>query len=806
MGIKEKFKNVKVSMISVLLTASLLITALSVFVVGYFWHKTALECYHENVKHITSIYLENAKEYSKYMVDNIIKEIEEDINYTYGKIKKEKQAEFYKTVRKLYALKSEGRDKFLLFARRYLALETFNSDITYYIFDLKGRCLFNPFDKLLEGRNLIGLEDKKSNKPFLKLVNLAKSHDTGCLFQNYPYNWHFLKKEDIGRYGFTFFVVFRNYGYIVVGRFDLEPIEYSLHQKWVKYLSIYRYGKNNHGYIFVLKLRKHPSNGCFAYEIVNPNRPKAESRCLSLLKKDKEGFLYREKYFKDIETKGYSFVEYYYRLPGSDRDVLKVSYLKLFKRWNWVIGTGTYMPDLYSSLRLAQIRDKRELNRVKTTMALVFSVVSFLILALYLYVSRFANRKINTVFRKFEDYLSRAEFIDTRPYRRIKQLMWITGSLNKAIEKFKKYENDLLKSFVDVLETRDIYTKGHSQRVAFYSKKIAEALGFDEKFQEKIYKAGLLHDIGKVGIPDNILLKPGRLSENEYKTIKYHSVISYEILKRVEHFKDIAECVRQHHEKCDGSGYPDGLKCDEICIEARILAIADIFDALTTTRPYRKAFTPEEAIEILKKEKVDQDILSKVEKVLLDAFKERELTTAEFMSEEIDRIRSEIFKVDYMTGLLFITSFVGELRSLIKNNRRFVLFAINIKGIAEVNYRFSTETGNRVIENMAKIIKDAEKLFKGEMFACRAYADIFLVAVKLDKFSLEEIESFFNGINLARLLKESFMDDTKCREKTKKGVCISEYIGVVVDRVVYPEDGETAEELIYFVEKKIKRK
>ena len=802
----KKLKNIRISLVSVLLSVSLFITVLSISVVGYLWYKTAVESYHKNVRHITTIYLNNARRYSKYMVDNIIREIEEDINYTYSRIKKKKQTEFYNTIERLYTLSGKSKNEFLSASVKFLNLKTFESDIDYYIFDFNGRCLFNPFDRFVEGKNFIDLEDKNSNKPFFELINLAKNQDAGCILQYYPYNWHFLGKESVGRYGFTFFVVFRDYGYIVVGRFNLESVEYSLKQKWIKYLSIYRYGKDNHGYIFVLKLRKHPSDECFVYEIVNPNRPKGEGRCLSLLKKDKNGFLYRKKYFEDIKNQGYSFVKYYYKLPGSDREVLKVSYLKLFKRWDWVIGTGTYIPDLYSSLHLAKMKKERELNELKLTMFIVFLVVTILIFSLYLSVYRFANRRINSVFEKFEDHLSKAEPIDTRPYKHIKQLMWIIGSLNAAIEKFKDYENELLKSFVNVLETRDIYTKGHSQRVAFYAKKIAEALGLDEKFQERIYRAGLLHDIGKVGIPDNVLLKPGRLSENEYRTIKYHSVISYEILKRTEHFKDIADCVRQHHEKCDGSGYPDGLKCSEICLEARILAIADIFDALTTTRPYRKAFTPEEAIEILKKEKIDQNILSKVEKVLLDVFRQKELASVEFMSEEIDRIRSEIFKIDYMTGLLFITSFVEELRSLIKDNKRFVLFAMNIKGIAEVNYRFSAETGNRVIENMAKIIKYAEKLFKDEMFACRAYADIFLVAVKLNKFSLEEIESFFNGINLSRLLKESFVDDGGCKEKTKNGVCINEYIDVIVDRVIYPEDGKTAEELIYFVERKIKRK
>ncbi len=154
-------------------------------------------------------------------------------------------------------------------------------------------------------------------------------------------------------------------------------------------------------------------------------------------------------------------------------------------------------------------------------------------------------------------------------------------------------------NLVSTIEAKDLYTAGHSTRVADLSYIIAKHMDFDEEFCEKIHIAGHLHDIGKIGIPDGILLKPGKLTRSEYEVIKDHSLIGFKILKNNPSLKDIPLIIKHHHEKFDGTGYPDQLKGDEIPIGSRIIAVADSFDAMVVSRAYKSAKTFESAIEEL---------------------------------------------------------------------------------------------------------------------------------------------------------------------------------------------------------------
>ncbi len=150
-----------------------------------------------------------------------------------------------------------------------------------------------------------------------------------------------------------------------------------------------------------------------------------------------------------------------------------------------------------------------------------------------------------------------------------------------------------------ILDERDHYTAVHSSSVAELSVKIGQEMGLSEREIEKIDIAARVHDIGKVAIPDAVLLKPGPLDDAEWETMKRHPVISAELIEGLEIYSHVANAVRHEHERWNGSGYPDGLKGDEIPIVARIIAAADVYDALSTDRPYRKAFTHEESIEMI---------------------------------------------------------------------------------------------------------------------------------------------------------------------------------------------------------------
>lgn len=166
-----------------------------------------------------------------------------------------------------------------------------------------------------------------------------------------------------------------------------------------------------------------------------------------------------------------------------------------------------------------------------------------------------------------------------------------------------KSRDDIIRIITKLVESRDPYTAGHQEKVARLATAIAHEMGLGGDRVETIRIASLVHDIGKANIPSEILNKPSRLNDMEYNLVKNHSQLGYNILKDISFSLPIAEIVYQHHEKFDGSGYPNGLKGEEIMLEARIISVADVFEAMASHRPYRPALGIEAAEEELKKNK-----------------------------------------------------------------------------------------------------------------------------------------------------------------------------------------------------------
>ncbi|WP_033153651.1 HD domain-containing phosphohydrolase [Pseudobutyrivibrio ruminis] len=163
-------------------------------------------------------------------------------------------------------------------------------------------------------------------------------------------------------------------------------------------------------------------------------------------------------------------------------------------------------------------------------------------------------------------------------------------------EKTRENENlflHVVESLADAIDAKDNYTKGHSGRVAVFSKEIARRYGYDEKHQEQIFMMGLLHDVGKIGVPDEVINKPGRLTDEEFAKIKKHPGIGGKILGNIKEMPELAAGAKWHHERYDGKGYPEGLSGEDIPEEARIIAVADAYDAMTSTRSYRGALPVE---------------------------------------------------------------------------------------------------------------------------------------------------------------------------------------------------------------------
>jgi putative nucleotidyltransferase with HDIG domain len=161
---------------------------------------------------------------------------------------------------------------------------------------------------------------------------------------------------------------------------------------------------------------------------------------------------------------------------------------------------------------------------------------------------------------------------------------------------------ETLLGLVSALDMKEHNTKLHSQRVRKYTLLLADKFGFDDATKRTIGFGALLHDVGKIAVPDAILLKPGTLTNEEKKVMRNHPSAGYSIVNRIEFLQEAAEIVHAHHERYDGSGYPRGLKGEDIPFGARLFAVADVYDALTSTRPYRTAVSHEEAVVEIKKE------------------------------------------------------------------------------------------------------------------------------------------------------------------------------------------------------------
>jgi putative two-component system response regulator len=191
----------------------------------------------------------------------------------------------------------------------------------------------------------------------------------------------------------------------------------------------------------------------------------------------------------------------------------------------------------------------------------------------------------------------------TRPVDRTELLARVQSLLKLKFhtDELERAESVLF-SLARSIEGKDPHTHGHCERLADYSTSLGEYLRLPEEQITALRRAGVVHDIGKVAVPDAILLKPSRLTEEEWKIMREHPVVGERICAPLKSFRLVLPIIRHHHEKYDGSGYPDGLRGDVIPIAARVLQIVDVFDALTSERPYKRALSAVDALQIMKEE------------------------------------------------------------------------------------------------------------------------------------------------------------------------------------------------------------
>lgn len=306
-------------------------------------------------------------------------------------------------------------------------------------------------------------------------------------------------------------------------------------------------------------------------------------------------------------------------------------------------------------------------------------------------------------------------------------------ALKELEKKIKDYEQHIF-SMVNMIEKRDSYTAGHTKRVADYSVLIAHEMKYSKSEIDDLYRACMLHDIGKISTPDSILLKPGKLSNLEFEIIKEHVVTSYELLKNVDIYKDIAEIVRYHHEKYDGSGYPEGLKGEETPIFSQIMTVSDAFDAMTTNRIYKARKSVEVAIDELKSLSGIQfhpDIVKAATIALKDV--EVNESISQRPQTKLERQRFAYFYNDPVTGVFnreyleYVVAYNHEDAFNLK-----CVYGVYLHNFSKYNKEYGWANGDIILKRFARELED----ITNEEFIFRMYGDDFVI-LNREHFDLE---------------------------------------------------------------------
>ena len=316
------------------------------------------------------------------------------------------------------------------------------------------------------------------------------------------------------------------------------------------------------------------------------------------------------------------------------------------------------------------------------------------------------------------------------------------SELNDA-KKFQNYNyKETLLSVANMIEERDIYTAGHSKRVAKYSVMIAKNMGYNEEDCAKLYQAGLLHDVGKIVTPDAILLNPKRLNKTEYKLIQEHVEAGFGFLKKIPMFNEFAEVVHQHHERYDGKGYPNGLKANEIMPLARIMIVADAFDAMTTNRIYKASKSVTEALDELEKFKFKQfhpEVVDKAVVVLRDIKIDNKINQLPKTKIEEERFAyfykdniCKVYNQDYLDVVLIRNSY--------ENKYKYMNIFL-VKNFSSYNQKNSWLKGNKLLLGIATCLDD----YFNNSLVFRVFGDDFIIMCE-EKTSLESVKKELNTL------------------------------------------------------------
>lgn len=394
------------------------------------------------------------------------------------------------------------------------------------------------------------------------------------------------------------------------------------------------------------------------------------------------------------------------------------------------------------------------------------------------------------------------------------ELVELQNDLEKNLEeKTKLLEKVLLNSIMviaNTIDAKDAYTSGHSMRVAQCSVAIAEQLGWSEKEVQNIYNVALLHDIGKIGVPDAILNKPGKLSREEFELIKKHPVIGNDILKDIHMISGVAEGALYHHERYDGHGYPYGLAGEEIPDYARIIGIADAYDAMTSNRIYRPKLTQEKVIKEFEKGRGSQfdpqltDLFLEMLRGGFDLANERRALGwnndrasegRDLLSKVLTEYAADMQQksvTDALTKLYTGSYAVEQIEQLLGEAHAGTLMIIDMDDFKHVNDTFGHIIGDNTLKIFANALKENTR---PEDITGRLGGDEFVVFLKdmIDRQDAAE-----RAQNILDTFSAS-LEKMNCKNATSVSIGIA----------IYPRDGKTldvlnsnAEKALYYVKRK----
>ena len=607
--------------------------------------------YINSYKKATKLHIDTANRY----INDTIKESKEHLHEQL----KHEIDKAYKIVTNIYEKNKNTLSKKEIITHIKNALETirFNDGNGYFsIHHMDGINILQPINKSLEGTSVLYREDSSGAYPVQKAIEIAKNKGEGF------FTWYYYKPNDHSKEYKKFGIAkrFEPYDLIITTAIFEDDFIKSVKKNILEHLKLIRY--ENDGYIFVFN-----QNGKVLLTKAN--------RKLMVVK----GSIFSKKLKEFIKSnKQEDYLEYLFYDTNSQYS--KISFVKKLDNYNWLIGAGFNFDELNALISQNQ-KILKELYSKNINTLLFSSIGIFIIL---LFISYFISQYLEKIFHSYKKEI-----------------------LSHELELNANYKQTI-NSLVELIEQRDFYTAGHSQRVANYAVIIAKAMNFSKKEINILKEISLLHDIGKIAIPDSILLKPSTLTKQEFEIIKEHSKIGYNVLSKIPMFKEFSNIILSHHERYDGSGYPKGLKKDEIPIFASILSIADSFDAMTSTRVYNTTKTVQEALDILKKDSgklFDEKIINVAIKALKDVDTTASIKMTQLPKTPIEKERFAYFFKDNLTDTFNEDYFELKLKQELHHGK--CLNLILIHNFSSYNKRFNWTKGNELIKEIVQQIKES---------------------------------------------------------------------------------------------------